>query len=436
LRASATLLALAHPGCAEELDRLWTSEHFEYRSRPDDDTVCEEVLQTLEAHRAEILGHMGLDSGSVARRVEYRKYRDGADLLEHGPCDSRCAAGRTLWTHVRFDEHELIHAYLNPWAFPHPLLSEGVATALSCNPAGAIPEGLELEDVLAWNPEDWALLDLYRGAATLVGHLLRSRGPAALLAWYAAVSRRAAPDEIRREYANAYGDTLEDAWSQATVTRDRRIGCVPLWPQAQPRVAAGDWSLGRLCDGSDAYRVFELASEGLLRWSVDSPSSLWLARSELEGRDAPDVRGWTLGQAVIGLHGMEPGTYYFASARPSDTDSVSFDPLSTGGLGTECEALPAARLEPNAEALIHIPMDGRVWFVRLEVPEPTTVSMAVPEAWPFVTTCTGCDPASCEPLAFPAGINAHVEAELLIRVDAPSSPQGHVHLRAWNVLEI
>lgn len=45
MRTLSLLLTLTMIGCtgSDEFDRVWTSEHFVYRSRVDDDSVREEV---------------------------------------------------------------------------------------------------------------------------------------------------------------------------------------------------------------------------------------------------------------------------------------------------------------------------------------------------------------------------------------------------------
>lgn len=433
MRTLSLLLTLTMIGCtgSDELDRVWTSEHFVYRSRVDDDSVCEEVLDTLEAHRAEVLTYLGLDPDARSGPIEYRKYRDRSDLEAHGACPGRaaCAIDDTVWTYLAVHEHELIHVHMGSHA-PHPLLSEGVATALGCSPSGLVPEELELVDLLTWNDDVWLGTELFRGAAVLVAHLLRTRGPEAFLAWYEAVSRSAGPDEIRRKYEETYGSAIEDAWTEATATRDRSAICIPLWPDAQPRVGAGEWSLNEACDGSDRYRAFTVPPGSLLHWASDEP--LWLTLDRIDdGESGVPIRehGSTAGR-VVGAQALEPGDYYFRSGLVDDGHPVWFDPQAEGGLGVNCETLGPLSLAPHdVSAWIDLPPNGQIWFIRIALPEAYPVSVIAPEGFTNLTSCESCDPASCEPMPFYPASVLHPGADLLLRVETTSIPEGYHRVR-------
>src|SRR3954471_20567010 len=123
LAVAGTLVACDGPDLPSA--HVWESEHFRYHTRADDGAPCPAVTTRLD-HNFEVLRRQ-LDSPlDPAWKVDYYKFRDDADRDAHGGCPDHfnCAWARHVESIRRFDEHELVHAYLNTGPAPPLLFTE------------------------------------------------------------------------------------------------------------------------------------------------------------------------------------------------------------------------------------------------------------------------------------------------------------------------
>src|SRR5437867_1408120 len=88
-------------------------------------------------------------------KTDYYEFRDPHDRDDNGRCPQgfNCAWARHVESEHRFDEHELVHAYLGDTAAPPQLFVEGLAQAVSCRITRADLPRVSLAQLLAWNPD-------------------------------------------------------------------------------------------------------------------------------------------------------------------------------------------------------------------------------------------------------------------------------------------
>ena len=133
------------------VEKTWSSAHFIYHARVDDDSVDATVMDQLEANATLVRGWLGLGSDAWGP-VHYFKYKNIDDLVaSHSRCvDTACtnlfSSGRIeIETPLAIDQHELTHSYHLPVGCAPKLLMEGLAVSVSCDPPSestlAVPPG-------------------------------------------------------------------------------------------------------------------------------------------------------------------------------------------------------------------------------------------------------------------------------------------------------
>ena len=123
-------------------EQTWSSAHFVYHAKPDDDSVDATVVAALEAHAAVIASQwLGLPAGSWGP-IDYFKYHSEIELVAAGspcgdrPCTTLFDSGRVeIHTPLAIDEHEMTHGYVIGSTCAPPLFREGLAVSASCDPA-------------------------------------------------------------------------------------------------------------------------------------------------------------------------------------------------------------------------------------------------------------------------------------------------------------
>ncbi len=180
-----------------------------------------------------------------------------------------------------FDRHELIHAYLAPYGRPPPLLSEGVAEALSCahraRPTGSWRDAYEADRLSS---------RLYGAGGWLVGYLLRMFRATWLVNFYGSVEINATADEFAAVFKDIYKMSLDDVWAAAiTVPQTPRrcpweCGARPaLTPDGQPHL------LAPVCGAGQVQLAFELPAGDVTRWRIDGDAQFSLG--SCDGNDEP-----------------------------------------------------------------------------------------------------------------------------------------------------
>src|SRR5262245_18137328 len=190
----------AHSGFEFGASEVWSSEHFRYHVRPGDTGACREVLETLEARAAQLSAYLGADPASWAP-VDYFKFQNLEALTASGVCrtkDARaCYQQKKIYSEQTSDEHELAHAIAAPFGDP-PLLTEGLAVALSCSPRPRFGSRFP-----SW--QDAYEYGDYQHAGAFVSELVDRFGIESFVRLYRSISPNASADDFASAFRSEYG---------------------------------------------------------------------------------------------------------------------------------------------------------------------------------------------------------------------------------------
>jgi hypothetical protein len=357
-------------GCREANlpERVWESEHFRYHSRADDPAApCPAITARLDRNFEVLRGSLSFpwDPGA---KVDYYKFRDSADRDQNGGCPDQfnCAWARHVETVNLFDEHELVHAYLNGPQVPPLLFAEGLAVALACNTERTSFARVTLEELLAWRPDKADPLapgDYYDTAAWFVGHLWRTYGSDRFLRLYRALPRHASQAQIAQTFRDILGDAIEVAWTAAFSALNPQLGCIPLWACAQPALPIDgttvEWPA--TCTAERDARSFELSGPTSLKVAyfglMAFPGACESGRAPLlfEGSADPSL---TLTQL--------PGGRYYVYRDGSLSERIALSKLDSPFSGPSCAVQSPLELdEIHARVSIALPEGELPVAVRL-----------------------------------------------------------------------
>jgi hypothetical protein len=276
-------LAGCHPTGFELSGSEYHSANFDYLFHPTDTTVCPSVMDSLEEHRALISSYLHIDPDSLPP-VTYFKMRDEREYLARCTVggDGAANAGKDyVVSPVPFDEHELIHTItLGAWGFSTRFLEEGIAVALSCDPAAVAVTDAPYNH---WSPQFDSLgsesspasvalytvgvpatitnlydIDVsgnagYSAAGAVTTYLLDSGSVDKLAELWAHVSMDASESDFSAALENVYGFSLEEVWQSLQTTRHRP--CAPVWMCSLPEITNnGAGTLRSSCTGKDLGR--------------------------------------------------------------------------------------------------------------------------------------------------------------------------------------
>lgn len=320
-----------------ELDpaRELNSEHFVYRSRPSDETVCPAALNSVERHFDVMQKYLGFE-WPAGKKIEYFKFEDSDDLRKHGTCSSFNAAcfyaSIGIQTREPITLHELIHAYLSPLGRRHTLLEEGLAESLSC--AHEVYERPKTPDVeTAFDSETWAsnsvkgYREMYAAARWFVGWLLREHGPARFMSFYRALAPGDEFTQAKRAFDAAYGSDLTSAWQVAFDSTNLDTACARIWECAQ-----SDWFADPISTecGDSPLRSLKLDTA---QWVIQrSSGSLGMHVGSCDGAQLPHDEWLT--EAADGQSGevfallLDRGHYFVTQSPdfgPGEIELFNFD---------------------------------------------------------------------------------------------------------------
>jgi hypothetical protein len=403
-------------------DQHWQSEHFDYYTRDDDPSVCPAVLDTLERHLSVLQAQLGF---SLGERIDYRKFRDGADVAASHVCDENtvCTLGTRVHTNQILDEHELVHAYLDGTGDPPALFEEGVAEALSCGGAlPAKPDPISWQAALALSRTD---PELYQTGQWFVGYLLHTYGPEPFLAFYAGDFYDATADQVSARFASAYGLDLDAEWQRAFEQSEPKLACVPVWACASSPlpIDGSAVSLAPSCDASADYLTLTQPAPGLVELTTQSDMLSSIALSGC-GVDTSFPSGDSgTGYALSSLDEiveLETGAYFLArNSRPASLVAHALSKVDKPCI--ELVAPPAVAGYATLWTLTLL-QPAEPFGVRLGLSEPARFYPIVQGL--TLDRCPACDSRSdeCEPLT--SKLALHDGDGLRIASDV-ASPDGY-----------
>jgi hypothetical protein len=276
-------LTTCHPTGFEFKDSAYHSAHFDYLFHADDTTVCPDVMDSLEQHESLLASYLGIDESSLPR-VTYFKLRDKNeyDARNDSVAGAEANAGPTfVVSPVPFDEHELMHTItLGAWGASSHFLEEGIAVALSCQPAAVevtnapynnwatsndtIPYESNPTHVALYTGNTKAtisqLYDIYASgspgyavAGSVATYLVDSAGVERFRQLWGAVSSSTSEADFSVALRNTYGFSLEEVWQTLQTTRHRP--CAPVWMCSLPQITNDErGTLRSTCTGKDLGR--------------------------------------------------------------------------------------------------------------------------------------------------------------------------------------
>jgi hypothetical protein len=274
-------LTTCHPTGFEFKDSAYHSAHFDYLFHADDTTVCSDVMDSLEQHEAVLASYLGIDETTLPR-VTYFKMRDANEYHHRSIFDERAGgnAGRDfVVSPLPFDEHELMHTItLGAWGESAHFLEEGIAVALSCDPAAIevasqpYGEWAASNDTIPYESNP-AYVALYTGntlptlaqlfdvtssaayavAGAVTTYLIDSAGVEKFRQLWASVSPSTSEAEFSLALKSICGVSLEEVWQTLQTTRHRP--CAPVWMCSLPQMTnSEEGTLRSTCTGKDLGR--------------------------------------------------------------------------------------------------------------------------------------------------------------------------------------
>ncbi|HEY5958104.1 MAG TPA: hypothetical protein VIV60_16185, partial [Polyangiaceae bacterium] len=359
---------------------------------------------------------------------DYYKFRDSADYSSNAECpigSDSCAVESTVLSPHALEDHELIHAYLEPLGTPPAFFVEGIASVLACRSQWTLVSPREWKDVVLLPFTD--RFSVYAEGPWFMGYLLHRYGPEALISLYERLDYAAATlEQIASSFKSLYGETLDTVWNDARAS-SHLVQCVNLW-QCNGAALALDGTrqtLTQTCDGTDHTRTFRLDAEAGVVISTD-----------LQSVQAPVSCDQDLPFAVSGdqfgyltdptLAPLSPGKY-FIQGSSHEAAAVALQRLSPKTYSQACSEAAPVDLGGSQFSLarfdLTLPNDGNAWFVRLHPPSDRTVWWGYLEPSTEVEECVDCqDPPICQPLE--GATHRDADGNVTLRLGSASSRTG------------
>jgi len=420
-------LLLLISGCGDqrswfEGNRLWESEHFRYHSYADDDSVCEGVLGTLEAHWQRTHDYLGFAWKSGAK-VDYYKFRTEEEFERLADCPDSlgCGGGLAVRAFLSAHQHELVHSYFDAdQVYPPSFLAEGIAEVMSCE----VPHESSLrtwrdvvEKTVAQDPS------LGNDGAWLIGHLLKHYPRNKFLVWYDAVRAGDNADSVGKAFEAAYGVSLDTMWDEVHAFAGRKVQCVYLDECSAPALSLDGTptTVGVSCDGSNQFRTIQVDEATNLVFQPNLTTVRVLSTCEVVPRVATYLSG--AASLVNTMVRLEPGKYTFGADKESAPVEVKARAAPELGLTSSCNDSAAFAFDPSAfgattisEVTVPPGAAGDTWFVRI-APGPGKYLVAN-SGYPEVALkrCLGCT-GSCESIYSPGAWPLDAQGAATLRID-------------------
>src|SRR5262245_54215364 len=125
-----------------------------------------------------------------------------------------CFAAPAVYSPALPDQHELNHAYnyARMHHYPLPMITEGAAEAVGCEPGGGPP----INKSVPWRQvaAETGGRDIYEQGKQLVRHLIVAQGADAFVRYYDQVPEAANADTFGVNFQEFWGRSLDDVWAE------------------------------------------------------------------------------------------------------------------------------------------------------------------------------------------------------------------------------
>ncbi len=430
----AWLWACAVPlfGCGEELEPFgvtWRRDGLAYHARSDDPFACVEALPPIARHRSGFAEFFGMPH-VAGTRLEYFKYRDNVDYQRNAGCpptSAGCFDGN-VHSPLPLHHHELLHAWVRSGIDVYTrILSEGLATALSCSPLAKDSSTAALTLDMS-DPDGPG----YEHAGRLVTQALREGSVDDLLfalAWADTAGRDEAA--VREAFSRTYGSTLEELYDRALAERAPPCFALGRCASAAP-LELGVARFEGTCEGPPARLLSSEAGPALgLRVTGDPLDVLACA---------PSAAPFALRHTGIGDAGASAPVELFTEtpAEPhlltATGQFAAFETLlqarvADGLFSPICPDDAATVLDAGALARLVVPQRAARLYFSLEVEQARALGVRwsghrETDPGAEVFRCAGCDGeqgAECVAIDAAAGAEVEVGDRLLLRIDSSAA---------------
>lgn len=444
------LLGLALACCDDEpfVGYVSRSTYFEYHNQVDE-PLCPTLLPMLDLHAEMIGAKLGL-SLDPDDPVRYYKFRDREAYLAAGRCPSGvsgCAEAGAVYSTRYFHAHEQVHAFATrAWGWSIGLLMEGMAVALSCEPAIHLQPGLrpvdavgELDwrDLLGLQGSDANAGNRYLAAGFFVTHLVNKYGWESVEVFYRNVPSGASVARVEAEFADVFSTSIDQEWDEV-MNLPQAPSCNWDWACMATELAPGE-AASPDCDG-EMHRRIDVAPDGGVVLTIEGEDTQLMLLSCGQATPTPYMLEGALGRSVA-THwaSLPPGSYTLM--RGPDVGlpgSVTFRAQLSGPLvGSVCPLANTVSLDESGSTTIDFvagPVDG---WMRLNG-GGATYHVSPHDLWWVglqpgpISICTDCTASSCVPLPFNGAADIVITDQSVVRfqnVAATPSPT-----EAWSSL--
>lgn len=392
---SAVAFALAACGGPDlPSDVTWESEHFAYKTRAAEGSVCADILGPLEEHFAVMEQALGF-TWPAGEKITYYKFLDGGDLRANSECGSAlaCTNHTSVETPFSLDGHELVHAYLRPTGFPPWLLLEGAAVALACE----LP--LHPRPALSWQEaygRDRQRGELRGAGAWLSGHLLRTRPVPSFLDLYRRANQDGTAGDLAALFQDIYGESLDAVWAEVMALERPPVICP--WECSRPPITPDGItpvSTASVC-GLSPQHTLDLGDDSEVVVKLGGNSGFGLGGCG-DGSEPPRTF-WSVdgdGDDGFGVYVLAAGSYFFAGPTQGSTLTVAAQPRETWVTST-CSATQTPPPWSDLRGGLELALPAGIWRVPLfwSTPRPVIAVSRWPATAPDALVCPDCGSAA------------------------------------------
>jgi hypothetical protein len=369
-------------------DRLLVSENFRYHARADA-ALDPTIMDRLEAHRTEFNTLFGVANGII----DYYLFRDQEDLTRSSGCPigtdgvvKQCQDHRKVYAFDPFQEHELVHAFLEDTGKPSNPIVEGAAQFAAClRPQTAAAVSL---------PGDFEH-DYYSLGQRLVAFLMTQGSVSHFVDYYRSDARATDLNAFAAHFQTFWGQPLDVDALGLNDPRFRGSACACRAPSIPT-----DGTATALVPGQD-YRVLHVAEDSLLQLS--SPNGSAVLPGDCSNSDElPPLSMATSERPKLTLGRLGAGTYAVRALPDMTGTAVVTSQMQPFG-GSTCEAAAGAPVDVGDRELtlwIDRKVRGSPTFLALVLHGPQFVSFVAQSG--VVAVCPGGCPPDCT--SVPAGV--------------------------------